>query len=342
MLPGVSVLGVSGGFASVNPGQIFGGQLPAPFDPSKSLVLAMAPEKQQPMDPRLGRIKHARRADVGTLDDDDDHFMGLLQVQSEHRTLSNAVAQLTAQIQPFTAVVQQLQPLAQAAPALVSIAQEWQPLVGHVSRHESEIQRLDSQVKEIHTMLEERDVRGPALGGGDEASLYAENRGEIQVSAKKLELTVSTGMAQTAAEEEIKKAIATTGKTLDDLKGKFSGEDFYTDESFTKVVVAFDSVAIRKMAQAAVCANLVDGKWKESNLKLGSGEEIRVRVQQPPYARRRDARLRNARSALMAKNRASDYNEFPIVWNERAISKRDGTIMMKQQKFGAWVVKDVP
>ena len=45
MLPGVSVPAVSGGFASVNPGQIFGGQLPAPFDPSKSLVLAMAPEK---------------------------------------------------------------------------------------------------------------------------------------------------------------------------------------------------------------------------------------------------------------------------------------------------------
>ena len=191
-------------------------------------------------------------------------------------------------------------------------------------------------------MLEERDVRGPALGGGDEASLYAEKREDIQASAKKRELSVSTGMAQTAAEEEIKKAIATTGKTLDDLKGKFSGEEFYTDESFTKVVVAFDSVAIRKMAQAAVCANLVDGKWKGSNLKLGSGEEIRVRVQQPPYARRRDKRLRNAQSALMAKNRTSDYNEFPIVWNERAISKRDGAIMMKQQKFGAWVVKDVP
>ena len=44
----------------------------------------------------------------------------------------------------------------------------------------------------------------------------------------------------------------------------------------------------------------------------------------------------------MAKNRTSDYNEFPIVWNERAISKRDGMIIMKQQKFGTWVVKDVP
>ena len=192
-------------------------------------------------------------------------------------------------------------------------------------------------------MLEERDVRGPALGGGDEASLYAENRGEIQVSAKKLELTVSTGMAQTAAEEEIKKAIAATGKTLDALKGKFSGADFYTDESFTKVVVAFDSVAIRKMAQAALCANLGDGKWKDSNLKLGSGEEIRIRVQQPPHARRRDARLRNVQKLPMAKkNRTSDYKDFPILWNERAISKRDGAVIMKQQKFGAWVVKDVP
>ena len=44
----------------------------------------------------------------------------------------------------------------------------------------------------------------------------------------------------------------------------------------------------------------------------------------------------------MVKNRTSDYNDFPIVWNERAISKRDGAIIMKQQKFGAWIVKDVP
>ena len=44
----------------------------------------------------------------------------------------------------------------------------------------------------------------------------------------------------------------------------------------------------------------------------------------------------------MVMNRTSDYNDFPIAWNERAISKRDGAIIMKQQKFGAWVVKDVP
>ena len=118
------------------------------------------------------------------------------------------------------------------------------------------------------------------------------------------------------------------------------------DESLTKVVVAFNifriaCVAIRKMAQAAVCANLVDGKWKGSNLKLGNGEEIRIRVQQPPHARRRDARLRNVQKLPMAKkNRTSDYKDFPILWSERAISKRDGTVV-KQQKFGAYVVKDV-
>ena len=96
------------------------------------------------------------------------------------------------------------------------------------------------------------------------------------------------------------------------------------------------------MAQAAVCANLIDGKWKGSNLKLGSGERVSVRVQQPPYARRRDPRLRHVQKAMMAKKRTSDYNDFPILWNERAISKRDGAVIMKQQKFGAWVVKDVP
>ena len=120
------------------------------------------------------------------------------------------------------------------------------------------------------------------------------------------------------------------------------GADFYADDSFTKVVVAFDTVAIRKMAQAAVCANLIDGKWKGSKLKLGSGEEIRIRVQQPAYARRRDKRLKNARDAVMAQNQTSDFSDYPIMWSERAISKRDGTVIMKQEQFGAWVVKDVP
>ena len=87
----------------------------------------MASDKQhQLLDPRLGRIK--RRAAVGTMDDDHDNVMGLLQIQSEHSTLTNAVSQLAAQIQPLAAVAQQLQPLAQAAPALVSIVKEWQPL----------------------------------------------------------------------------------------------------------------------------------------------------------------------------------------------------------------------
>ena len=114
--------GVSGGFASVEPGQIFGGQPPPPFDPAKNLALAMASDKQHELlDPRLGRFK--RRAVVGTLDDD-DNLMGLVQIHSEHRTLTNAVSQLSAQIQPLAAVAQQLQPLAQAAPALVSIVKE--------------------------------------------------------------------------------------------------------------------------------------------------------------------------------------------------------------------------
>ena len=119
--------GVSGGFASVQPGQIFGGQPPPPFDPDNNRAMAMASDKQhQLLDPRLGRIK--RRAAVGTLDDDEDNVMGLLRIQSEHRILTNTASQLAAQIQPLAAVAQQLQPLAQAAPALVSIVKEWQPL----------------------------------------------------------------------------------------------------------------------------------------------------------------------------------------------------------------------
>ena len=225
MLPGVC-----GGFASVQPGQIFGGQPPPPFDPEKNLAIAMASDKQhQLLDPRLGRIK--RRAAVGALDDDDDNAMELLQIQPEHRTLTNAVSQLAAQMQSFGAVAQQLQPLAQDAPALLSIVKEWQLLVGHVSPHEAEIQRLDSELQETHAMIKGRDGNGPALG--DEASLYMENRDEIRISSRKLELTVGPGLEQSAAEEEMKQAIAATDKTLDVLKGKFSGEEFDAAESFT-------------------------------------------------------------------------------------------------------------
>ena len=243
----------------------------------------------------------------------------------------------------------QLQPLLQLAPALQQITTQWDPLVQHVAKQdealkkqEVELGKISDNVDLINAKIEGVKDMSPGSALGDEASLYAENREEIRVSAKKIELTVNKGLEQNAAEEEIKKSIATTGKTLEDLKGKFVGADFYADDSFTKVVVAFDTVAIRKMAQAAVCANLIDGKWKGSKLKLGSGEEIRFRVQQPAYARRRDERLKNARDAVMAQKPTSDFNDFPIKWNERAISKRDGTVIMKQEQFGAWVVKDVP
>ena len=84
-------------------------------------------------------------------------------------------------------------------------------LVGHVSRHDAAIQRLDSELKEIHAMIERMDGNGPALG--DEASsLCMESREEILISSKKLELTVGTGLAQNAAEEKMRKAIAATAR----------------------------------------------------------------------------------------------------------------------------------
>ena len=160
-------------------------------------------------------------------------------------------------------------------------------LVQHVAKQdealkkqEVELGKISDNVDLINAKIEGLKDMSPGSALGGEASLYAENREEIRVSAKKIELTVNKGLEQNAAEEEIKKAIAATGKNLDALKGKFSGEEFYSDDSFTKVAIAFDSVAIRKMAQAAVCADLVDVKWKGSNLRLGSDqEEISVRVQ---------------------------------------------------------------
>ena len=86
-----------------------------------------------------------------------------------------------------------------------------------------------------------------------------ENGEKIKTSARKIELSFSTKLEKSAAEEEVKKAIPAECKNLDNLKCEIASDEFYEEVSFTKVVAAFDSVAIRKDAQAVICANFVNG-----------------------------------------------------------------------------------
>ena len=169
--------------------------------------------------------------------------------------------------------------------------------------------------------------------------MYAHNGEEIKKSAPKLELTFPVDLEKSAAEEEVKKALAAAGKTLDELKGKIAGDEFYAEDSFTKVVIGFSNVAIRKDAQAVICTNFTNGTWKGSKLTRPNGGAIWIRVQKPPFARRRDARLNAFQRALMATTSSKDKKDYPIDWAARTIS-HDGKVVAEQEKFGTWVVKD--
>ena len=160
--------------------------------------------------------------------------------------------------------------------------------------------KLSENVDLINAKIEGLKDMSPGSATSNEAGLCAENGEEIKKSARKLELCFPVELEMSAAKEEVKKALAAAGKTLDELKGKIEGDEFYAEENFTKVVIGFNNVAIRKDAQAVVCLHFTNGTWKGSKLTRPSGGAIWVRVQKPPFARRRDARLNAFQRALMA------------------------------------------
>ena len=58
-------------------------------------------------------------------------------------------------------------------------------------------------------------------------------------------------------------------------------------------------------------------------------------AQKPPFARRRDKKLHNARDLLVRKKEGSDWTQFPIDYEMRTISHMD-KIVAKQQQLGMW------
>ena len=133
-----------------------------------------------------------------------------------------------------------------------------------------------------------------------------------------------------------KRIIADTGKSIDNLEGEIEEESFFSNDSHSKVVVAFEDVPTRKEAQAVVCLTREGKRWRGSKLKYGS-ENVRVVVQKPPFARRRDKKLHNARDLLVRKKEGSDWTQFPIDYEMRTISHMD-KIVAKQQQLGMWNV----
>ena len=104
-------------------------------------------------------------------------------------------------------------------------------------------------------------------------------------------------------------------------------------------MIKFPNVSARKEAQALLCSERVLGKWRGTKLKH-AGKDISIRVQKPPFQRRRDKKLYLAQTALLKNDGATDWKEYVINWEMRTITyKPTGTVLAKQQQEGLWSIK---
>ena len=197
-------------------------------------------------------------------------------------------------------------------------------------------EKKDDEIKQIKDQMAKFKVEPTSNGASSASALFEENSEEIKESGRKLELTFPMKLEKAVAIAAAKRVIADTGKSLDNLEGEIEEESFFSNDSHSKVVVAFEDVPTRKEAQAVVCLTREGKRWRGSKLKYGS-ENVRVVVQKPPFARRRDKKLHNARDLLVRKNEGSDWTQFPIDYEMRTISHMD-KIVAKQQQLGMWNV----
>ena len=97
-------------------------------------------------------------------------------------------------------------------------------------------------------------------------------------------------------------------------------------------MIKFPNVSARKEAQALLCSERVLGKWRGPKLRH-AGKDISIRVQKPPFQRRRDKKLYLAQTALLKNDGATDWKEYVINWEMRTITyKPTGTVLAKQQQ----------
>ena len=197
-------------------------------------------------------------------------------------------------------------------------------------------EKKDDEIKQIKDQMAKFKAEPTSNGASSASALFEENSEEIKESGRKLELTFPMKLEKAVAIAAAKRAIADTGKSLDNLEGEIEEESFFSNDSHSKVVVAFEDVPTRKEAQAVVCLTREGKRWRGSKLKYGNAD-VRVVVQKPPLARRRDKKLHNARDLLVRKHEGSDWKQFPIDYEMRTIS-HDDKIVAKQQQMGMWNV----
>ena len=113
--------------------------------------------------------------------------------------------------------------------------------------------KKDDDIKEIKNQMAKLKAEPTSSGTSSASALFEENSEEIKESARKLELTFPVKLEKSVAIAAAKRAIADTGKSLDNLEGVIEEESFFSNDSHSKVVVAFEDVPTRKEAQAVVC-----------------------------------------------------------------------------------------
>ena len=113
--------------------------------------------------------------------------------------------------------------------------------------------KKDDDIKEIKNQMAKLKAEPTNDGTSSASALFEENSEEIKESARKLELTFPVKLEKSVAIAAAKRVIADTDKSLDNLEGVIEEESFFSNDSHSKVVVAFEDVPTRKEAQAVVC-----------------------------------------------------------------------------------------
>ena len=119
-----------------------------------------------------------------------------------------------------------------------------------------------------------------------------------------------------------------------------SVDGFYSDSNFSKVTLAFPSVAVRREAQEKICHHKEGKKWRGSLLKLEE-LDVQIKIAQPPFQRRRNRKLHTGRAILMQKAGTGIFSDFPIDYDLRIIKDKLGQIVAKQEQTGVWNVQFV-
>ena len=150
-----------------------------------------------------------------------------------------------------------------------------------------------------------------------------------------------TSNSRRALRQAIEQAISeAAGRPLAEMEGKLEDAGFSASTNRFKLVIKFPNVSARKEAQALLCSERVLGKWRGTKLKH-AGKDISIRVQKPPFQRRRDKKLYGAQTALMKNDSpTADWKEYVINWEMRTITyKPTGAVLAKQPQEGLWPIK---